>query len=199
MSKGPQADHILKLKKLLSVYLTNQTHQNYEAIVWCDGPNAIVESMAASLKDARIKICNSDGTIGKWGHPQTRLGVSSATGDYFVRMNDDNKPYRYYLQFLLNAFDDDTGFVYGRVIFKGDARKIHSLSLKNSFIIPGDKNGQLRCKNIDCMCYMVRMDLAKKYIKHWNDEYAADWRFVEALLRNGVKSKFVNSVIGNKL
>jgi hypothetical protein len=198
LSKGTQADHLSKLKELLSVYLPNQTHKNYEAIVWCDGPNEMVDSMIASLKDKRIKKYSTDTTLAKWGHPQTRFGIDIATGYFFVRMNDDNKPYRCYLRYLVNAFNHETGITYGRVIFKGDARKAHNQSLFDSFLIPRDKKGELKHSNIDCMCYMVRMDLAKKHVKSWNDEFAADWCFIEALLKEGIKSVFVDKIIGEK-
>jgi hypothetical protein len=198
LSKGIQADHLSKLKELLSVHLPNQTHQNYEAIVWCDGPNEMVDSMITSLKDERIKKYSTDTTIGKWGHPQTRFGIDIGRGDFFVRMNDDNKPYRYYLQSLVSAFNYETGIVYGRVIFKGDSRTAHSKSLDESFLIPREKDDELKHMNIDCMCYMVRMDLAKKYVKYWNDEFAADWHFLEALLKDSIKPKFVDEIIGEK-
>jgi SAM-dependent methyltransferase len=198
LSKGLQADHLFKLKKLLSVYLPNQTHKNYEVIVYCDGPNDMVRRLVASLKDKRIKLYSTDNPLEKWGQPQTRLGVNLATGDFFVRVNDDNKPYRYYLQSLVSAFDCDTGIVYGRVIFKGAARKTHNLALCDSFVIPQDKTGELKYMNIDSFCYMVRMDLVKEHIESWDDTYTADWFFLAALLKNGVKYKFIDRIIGEK-
>jgi hypothetical protein len=198
LSRGVQADHLSKLEVLLKEYLPKQTHENYEAIVYCDGPNKMVEDMVVSLKDRRIKVFSTDVTLGKWGHPQTRLGIQEAVGTFFVRMNDDNKPYNNYLQTLVNGFDGEGDIVYGRVVYKGEARMVHGSSLIGSFILPADRAGTLRFRNIDCMNYMVKMELAKSYVKHWDDRYAADWFFLEALLNNGVKAKFCDVIIGEK-
>jgi cellulose synthase/poly-beta-1,6-N-acetylglucosamine synthase-like glycosyltransferase len=198
LSKGKQADHLPKLKKLLSTYLPQQTFNHYEALVYCDGRNEMVEAMVKSLCDDRIKIFYTDNTLAKWGHPQTRMGITLATGEYFVRLNDDNKPYKNYIQSLVSGFDQKIGVVYGRVIYKGDARKAHDSSLMKSFVIPGDREGGLRITNIDCMNYMVKTDLAKKYVEHWNDKFEADWFFIEAMLLDGIKAKFIDRIIGDK-
>ncbi|MBF0254040.1 MAG: glycosyltransferase [Candidatus Omnitrophica bacterium] len=198
LSRDSQADHLHKLRQLLSVYLPSQTHQNYEVIVWCDGPNPKVQEMISMLQDKRIRVFATDRLMAKWGHPQTRMGIEAAAGGYFVRMNDDNKPYAHYLSSLLGGFDHATGVVYGRVVFKGDARMAHDTSLVSSFVIPGDKDGALRRKNVDCMCYMTRMDLAKKYVSFFDDDYGADWNFLEAMLRGNEKIKFIDEIIGDK-
>jgi glycosyltransferase involved in cell wall biosynthesis len=199
LSKDSQADHLLKLKQLLSEFLPNQKYNNYEALVYCDGPNPLVENMVSLLGDNRIKVYATDHTIGKWGHPQTRMGIDAATGVFFVRMNDDNKPYNNYLQTLVSSYDDGVGITYGRVVYKGEARKAHDRSLVHSFVIPGDRKGLLRRANIDCMNYMVKMELAKKYMDYWENSYGADWLFLEALLKNDIKAKFIDSIIGEKL
>ena len=48
------------------------------------------------------------------------------------------------------------------------------------------------------MCYMINMDVARKYVEYWNDGAPADWFFLEALLRDGVKNKFTERIIGEK-
>jgi hypothetical protein len=199
LSKDSQADHLPKLKKLLSKFLPKQTHTNYEVLVYCDGPNPLVENMVSLLGDNRIKVYHTDCTMGKWGHPQTRMGILAATGDYFVRMNDDNMPYPNYLQTLVNGHSEGVGITYGRVVYKGEARKAHDHSLLRSFVIPGDRKGLLRRANIDCMNYMVKMELAKKNADYWENSYGADWLFLEALLKNDIKAKFIDRIIGEKL
>lgn len=198
LSKGNHAGHLASLRNLLAEYLPGQIHNNYEALVYCDGPNPMVEAMVRSLNDDRIRVYMTDETIGKWGHPQTRMGIVAATGTFFVRMNDDNKPYKNYLQTLIQGFDREVGVVYGRIIYKGEARIAHRNSLVHSFVIPGDLRGELRLRNIDCMNYMVRMDLAKRHAEDWRDIYAADWGFIEALLNSGVKAEFRDEIIGEK-
>ncbi len=199
LSKGKQLDHLPALKNLLKNYLSRQTYANYEALVYCDGRNEMVEQMVAALGDDRIKVYSTERTLAKWGHPQTRMGIALATGDFFVRLNDDNKPNRRYLETLVSGFNDDVGFVYGRVIYNGEARKVHDGCLKWSFVIPGDRSGVLKTGNIDCMNYMVKTTLAKKYIEQWDDSFAADWVFISALIKDGVRSRFINSIIGEKI
>jgi len=198
LSKGKQADHLEMLRDLLSLHLPRQTYQNFEAFVYCDGLNPEVESMIRGLKDDRIKVLATETTLGKWGHPQTRLGIAAATGDYFVRMNDDNIPWPNYLETLVSGFGPGVGIVYGRIIYKGEARRAHSRALMKSFVIPADKKGSLEHMNIDLMNYMVRLDLAKQNIQYWDDSYAADWVFLDALLRQGARVVFEDKLIGEK-
>lgn len=199
LSRGPHAGRLATLHTLLAELLPAQTHQHYEAIVYCDGHNDDVEHMAAELKDERIHVySSSEGTKSSWGHPQTRLGIDIAQGDYFVRINDDNKPYADYLETLLQGFTGDAGISYARVIFKGDARRAYSYLLHGSFVIPRNSRGVLENGNIDCLCYMVRMYLARRYRDNWGDMYAADWRFLEALLADGVKAHYTNRLIADK-
>jgi GT2 family glycosyltransferase len=187
------------LENLLGELLPAQSHQNYEVIVCCDGRNERVEHLVARLKDPRIRLYSTpEGIASAWGHPQTRLGIDVAEGDYFVRINDDNIPNPDYLAALLGGFSDDVGLCYGRVVFKGEARRTYSYLLKGSYLIPGDSIGTLKNGNIDCLCYMVRMDLARHYRDAWGDMYAADWRFVEAMMGEGVRMRFLNRVIAEK-
>ena len=209
LSKGIQEDHLPILRRLLSEHLPNQTYNDYEAIVYCDGPNEKVEEMVASLDDSRIRIYSTPETLGKWGHPQTRMGIELAEGDYFVRMNDDNYPYETYLETLKSGFREGIGIVYARVLFKGDARKRHERifkgrsyeGVKNELkdTVPRDKAGTLSSCNIDCMNYMTRMNLSKRFAASWDDSFNADWKFIEKLLEEDTKHLFVDRIIGDKL
>ncbi|MCX5713510.1 MAG: hypothetical protein NT033_01585, partial [Candidatus Omnitrophica bacterium] len=60
------------------------------------------------------------------------------------------------------------------------------------------KEGLLKLENIDCMNYMVRMNLAKKYVNYWSDDFIADFLFLEGLLKNGLMAKFIDEIIGEK-
>ena len=196
------------LKRLLRDHLPGQTHKNYEAIVYCDGPNKEIESLVNCLRDQRVKVHTLEKYTGLFGHPQTRKGIMAAKGDLFVRMNCDNRPYPEYLEVLVNGFDDDIGIVYGRTVFKGKARRDHEVNFSDkyrgisnemrAFIIPRDKRGLLKETNIDCMNYMVKTDLARKYSNAWNDDFAADWFFIERLLQEGTKARFIDRLIGEK-
>jgi hypothetical protein len=198
LCKGPHIEHLKTLHRLLAEYLPMQTHKNYEAIVYCDGPNEAVERLVHEIQDSRIKLVSTDQTLALWGHPQTRTGISMAKGAYFVRMNDDNHPFPYFLETLIRGLSGKVEFAYARVIYKGEARIDYDKFLKTSYLIPQDRLGVLRIGNIDCMCYMVRTEIAKRFINYWTDDYAADWQFIEALVGSGIMGNFVDSIVGEK-
>lgn len=196
------------LKKLLCHYLPEQTHKNYEAIVYCDGPNKKVEQFINNLKDSRFKVYALKKQTGLWGNPQTQQGAFIAKGDYFVRMDCDNHPYHEYLNSLIAAFDDKVGIVYGRIVVKRKSRryyrkffidKVGGISNEmEAFILPRDMQGAIKVTNIDFMNYMVRTELARKYVDAFCG-YAADYCFAERLLKEGIKFKFIDKLIGAKL
>lgn len=198
LARGPHAGRLVTLETLLRDHLPAQTHQDYEVMVYCDGRNLAVEAMIARLEDPRIRVLWTEEGESAWGHPQTRLGIDAACGDYFVRINDDNKPYRDYLSTLIRGLADGSGVSYARVVFKGEARQQYSYLLRGSYVLPRDRHGVLANGNIDCLCYMTRMELARRYRDRWGDMYAADWRFLEAMLEDGVKACFVDRVIADK-
>jgi cellulose synthase/poly-beta-1,6-N-acetylglucosamine synthase-like glycosyltransferase len=199
LAKGAQASHLPRLERLLAEHLPRQTHANYEALVYCDGRNEAVEHVVSALADPRVRVLFTPKTLARWGHPQTRLGIAEATGEFFVRVNDDNHPYPDYLQTLVSGFaDTSVGVVYGRVVFAGEARRTHSNSLTGSFVIPGDLRGSLAMGNVDCMNYMVRAHLARQYADRWDDASEADWSFLSALLSDRVQARFIDRIIGTK-
>lgn len=186
--------NIYFIKKRVNVIWAG--YSQIEAIL--NSMNEMLERMVNCLNDNRVKVLSSEKTLGKWGHPQTRAGITLGEGDYFVRMNDDNKPYPWYLETLLVEFSKEVDVTYGRVNFTDRARKDHGPSLRSSYLIPQDTAGRLAFTNIDCMNYMVRMKIAKKYSNSWDDTFGADWAFVAALIKNGCKFKFVDRIIGEK-
>lgn len=199
LAKGAHAGRLATLKALLGQHLPAQSHPDYEAIVYCDGRNDDVVRMVDELADSRIRVyATADTDKSAWGHPQTRRGIDVARGEYFVRINDDNQPHPEYLRTLLQGFSEDAGISYARVVFRGEARKVYSYLLRGSYVIPRDRFGVLENGNIDCLCYMVRIEVARRYREYWGDVYAADWRFIEAMLADGVKANYVNRLIAAK-
>jgi len=197
LCSGAQEGRLESLRVLLTKYLPRQSHDNFEAMVVCDGRNERVEGLVAAIADPRIRVETTERTA-LWGHPQTRRGIEIASGELFVRLNDDNRPYRHYLESLVNAFDRDVDVSYARVLVGGDARKAYGDVLPRSFVLPNDAAATLRHANVDCMCYMVRTALAKRHVAEWSDAYAADWWFLDALLRAGARPRFVDRIVGEK-
>jgi glycosyltransferase involved in cell wall biosynthesis len=193
--KGRYQSQLALLRRLLSEYLASQTYSNYEAIVIPDGPDDDVSAMVENLNDKRIRCYATKTHQGLWGHQPTRVGISLARGGFFVRMNQDNRPYPDYLETLYKAFREEVGFSYARVEFKDEARK--HLTGATPFI-PGDSEGALKWGNIDCMNYMVRIAHARTFRWYWNNSFEADWRFMEGLLRHRVQGRFIDRVVGDK-
>ncbi len=198
LCKGRHVGHLKALHRLLAEFLPMQTHTNYEVIVYCDGPNQAVARLVDAIHDSRIKLVATAQTLALWGHPQTRTGILMAEGAYFVRMNDDNRPFPHFLETLIRGVSGKVGFAYARVVYKGEARHVYDQFLKTSYLIPQDRYGMLRNGNIDCMCYLIRTKIAKRYVNCWTDDYAADWRFIEALIDSDIAGNFIDRIVGEK-
>ena len=209
---GPHAGRLAGLERLLSRDLPAQTHRAYEALVVCDGPNPAVARMIAHLGDRRIGYHATATRSGRWGHPATRMGLQIATGAFFVRMNDDNRPFPDYLASLLSGFAagstpdaSDASEVpidvsYARVVFGNEARRFWEPYFRHrwSYVLPSDRKAHLHSDNIDCMNVMVRMAAAKAHRDAWDDAIDADWHFLEAVLREGHGAAFVDRLVGRK-
>jgi len=127
--------------------------------------------------------------------------MAMARGDYFVRMNDDNRPYHDFLASPLSGFREDFEGSYARVVFANKARQFWAPYFADrwSYILPSDHLDHLHSDNIDCINVMVSMGAAKARTDT-ADRIAigADWRFLEAVLNGGAKCAFVDRLIGEK-
>lgn len=197
---GPHIHRIQALERLLRHDLPAQSHTNYEALVISDGPNPSVATLVNSIGDPRVRYAATKTRTGCWGHPATRLGLGLARGDYFVRMNDDNRPYKDFLASLLSGFRGGVEVTYARVVFANEARRFWAPYFVDrwTYIIPSDHMDHLHSDNIDCMNVMVSMGVAKARAAAWSDAIDADWHFLEAVLSGGAKCAFVDRLIGQK-
>ena len=76
LSKGKQADHLPRLCNLLARHLLRQTYQNYEALVYCGGPNPA--ECSRSLQPCHVE------------NAECRdLGATAKDGGYSVMANHD--------------------------------------------------------------------------------------------------------------
>ena len=197
---GAHAHRIHALNRLLRHDLPAQSHPNYEALVISDGPNPDVSNLVNDIGDSRVNYAATEARTGYWGHPATRLGLSMARGDYFVRMNDDNRPYPNFLAALLSGFRDDVDITYARVVFANEARRFWAPYFADrwTYILPSDQLAHLQSDNIDCMNVMVSMEVAKACAYAWSDAIDADWHFLEAALNSRAEYNFVDRLIGQK-
>jgi hypothetical protein len=200
LCKGAHAHRLHTLKALLTRYLAKQTYEKFEAIVVSDGINSKVESLVERIGDPRIRYSCTKETSGFGGLPETRLGLNIGSGSYFVRMNDDNKPFQDYLRVLLEGFNDDIEFVYARVIFSGEAREYwrdHFTGM-SSYILPNDRHGAIHGDNVDWMNFMFRIDIARQHKDAMCRSMYGDWEFISELMRHGARGRFIDRLIGHK-
>ena len=200
LCKDQHAHRIVSLRALLSDYLPRQTYAHYEALIVSDGPNAIVEALVQEIGDSRLSYHHTEQTTGFGGLPETRLGFDMCSGTYCVRMNDDNQPYPNYLEALLSGFDSNVDFVYGRVIFSGEARKFWRsyFSGMSSYILPNDRDGVIHANNIDWMSFMFRTEVARRHGESMCRSVYGDWEFITELLNHKVPGRFVDRLVGHK-
>lgn len=200
LCKGAHAHRIKSLRSLLAQHLPQQVYAHYEAIVVSDGHNTQVEALVQSIQDSRVRYYHTKETTGFGGLPETCLGLDLGKGSYFVRMNDDNRPFKNYLSTLARGFSKDSDFVYARVIFSGEARAFwrdHFAGM-SSYILPNDRDGVIHGDNIDWMSFMFRMDISRRYQEAMCRSMYGDWEFISELIRRGARGKFVDRLIGHK-
>ena len=191
------------LHHLVGRYLQRQTHRSFVATIYCDGENPAAQKLVKQFGDSRFRY-KSINAISNYGHTQTRLGILESEADFIVRMNCDNEPFPEYLEVLLSGFHADVDATYGRVIYKGPAAREHFTTFVDypnqlqSFLLPKDRYGSLEFRNIDCMNYMVRAEIAKSHASLWGDSFVSDWDFIREVSVGGKKAGFVDRIIGYK-
>jgi hypothetical protein len=192
------------LRKLMLEHLPKQIYANFLATVYCDGENSDVKTFLEICSDRRFRYKATDGGESNWGHIQTRKGIEESEADFVVRMNCDNEPFSDYLEILVQGALSDAVVIYARVIYRGAAAREHFPSFADypnefgAFILPKDMRGSLEFRNIDCMNYMVRSAAAKKHAYCWGNNYAADWQFIEEIMKDSGNACFMDRIIGYK-
>lgn len=199
LAKGIHADRLPKLIALLND-LCEQTLPPSEVLVGFDGENATAAKAIKSLGLPHVR-CFHSPYSGAWGHPQTRLGIEMATGSLVVRLNDDNLPGPNYLRVLADQFlAPDVDISIARVIFAGEARHrwADHFGDMTSFVLPPRRLRRIDSDSIDCMNFMVRRELALRFVDDWSNEIDGDWKFLESLLRSGARWTYDRRIIGRK-
>ena len=192
------------LRKMILEYLPNQTYINFLATVYCDGENSLVENLLETRSDQRFRYKATDGNDSNWGHVQTRKGIEESEAEFVVRMNCDNEPFSDFLEILVQGAATGADLIYARVIYRGVAAREHFPTFSDypnelgAFVLPKDRKGSLEFRNIDCMNYMVRSAAAKKHASCWGNNYAADWQFIEEVVKSGGTPHFIDRIIGYK-
>lgn len=196
--------YLNSLKKLIELYLPRQTHGRFLATVFCDSENQSVKEYVESIGDPRIRYKTTDGKESNWGHAQTRLGIIQSEADFIVRLNCDNEPFPEYLEVLLSGFEVGVAVSYARVVYAGAAILEHLPTFTQfpneleALILPKDRSGSLEFRNIDCMNYMVRCEVAKRYSSCWGNNFVSDWDFIHNLSSSGERAVFLDRIIGYK-
>ena len=82
--------------------LINQTNQDFEVLIYHDGPTSRpVPELWRQLGD-RAKLTITKKRKNDWGHSNRDLGIKEANGEYIVHFNPDNILYPFALEEVIN-------------------------------------------------------------------------------------------------
>jgi glycosyltransferase involved in cell wall biosynthesis len=158
----------------------SQTYGNWEQIVVSDGPDPRVDALVAQSGDERVRALHTS-RFPVMGNYQRNVGLTHATGEYVLYVDDDNIIYPQCLEAMVGGFSDPSvGFVvcpirYGTGI-------MHPLP-------------DFRHNGIDLLNFMVRRDLVIR-ARGQNSRYSADFHLISKIARisNGL---FLDTLIGH--
>jgi GT2 family glycosyltransferase len=80
-----------------------QTWQNFEILVYHDGPSDITREAVMKMGDPRVKYFETEERLGGFGHHMRAMGIKEATGNYIGITNDDNYYAPVYLEAMLSS------------------------------------------------------------------------------------------------
>lgn len=167
----------MALQCLLSS-LACQTVQNFEVLVYHDGPDAETREVAERFTrlSNRFRYHETEMRHNDWGHSLRSLGLEEAKGDYLLITNGDNYYVPRFAEFVWEAVE------------RGGPDMV-LWDLVHSYSSPGRRT--LRCYTpfhvfpakymIDIAAVMVRTALAKR-VGFTDRSHSADATYVEQLL-----------------
>jgi predicted protein tyrosine phosphatase len=107
--REPLVSMVIRVKyspeRLLAFILCmrRQRYENWELIAVTDGPNAGAAHIVDVVKDKRVRLIQTEKSLGRWGHPHRQSGIDAATGEWIGMSNDDNYYVPGYLEQMLMA------------------------------------------------------------------------------------------------
>ena len=152
--------------------LIAQEYTNFEILVIHDGPipDKVIE-IIKGFKDNRIKLLNTDKRYNDWGHTPREYGLDhvNIASETVVFTGADNYYIPKFLSYMVPCFSDSR-------IVGAYCNCLHNYWDWTMI------NTRLTFGSIDCGCFMVRTDVAKKI--GWRHRvHEADWMFIQNLLR----------------
>jgi len=157
-----------------------QTYTNFEIIYVHDGPiSEKVKDQINNFKDNRIKIFNTPQRANDWGHTPRALGLDkvSPNSELIVFTGVDNYYTPKFLEFLVPAF------------YNKEINGVYCDCLHN-YINWEKLTTQLAFGKIDCGCFMVKTEIAKKI--GWKYRVSeSDWLFINEVVRNYKRNSIV--------
>jgi len=107
--REPLVSMVIRVKyspeRLLAFILCmrRQRHENWELIAVTDGPNPGAAHVVDVVKDPRVRLIQTEKSLGRWGHPHRQKGIDAAAGEWIGMSNDDNYYVPGYLEQMLTA------------------------------------------------------------------------------------------------
>jgi glycosyltransferase involved in cell wall biosynthesis len=175
VKNNPLVTFIVPLYKQYPIVIPSilaQEYKNYEILVIHDGPISDEElELIQNFKDDRIKILNTDKHYNDWGHTPREFALDhlNPESELLVFTGADNYYIPKFLFYMINCFSDT------RIVgaFCNCLHNYWDWAMINTRLIFG---------SIDCGCFMVRADVAKKI--GWKHKvHEADWLFIQNIMR----------------
>ena len=91
---------------LFMLSMLRQRYDNWEIVAVTDGPNEAAARLVLEIKDPRIRLIETEKSLGRWGHPYRQLGLDACRGAFIGMSNDDNYYVPGYLEQMMNALEN---------------------------------------------------------------------------------------------
>jgi glycosyltransferase involved in cell wall biosynthesis len=152
-----------------------QTYKNWEIILVHDGPccGDDEREIARYIGDERVRLFEIPGPCGDWGHCARAEGLKHVNGELVVFGGADNYYMPNFLNEMVEHFNNpDTMCAYCNCVH--NIRSWEKMDCRPALGL------------IDCGCFMVRSEIAKKI--GWKSRvYEADWIFIQEVFRDYCK------------
>jgi hypothetical protein len=196
--------------------LLNQTEQNFEVLIYHDGPiSRPIPDIYKNFGD-KCKLTITDNRANDWGHSNRDRGIREATGEWIVHFNPDNIVYEDLLSEISKLIDDASYPVFSTqdnklcpsqdiIIFPiymvgyyrfglpgfNGARVMSHTDRK--YLMNGDP---CLFANIDCLQLVMKRNLWLKYGGWYDKRSFGDGVMYERFVREQNGAKYCGKVLG---
>lgn len=198
--------------------LLNQIDQNFEVLIYHDGPiSRPIPDIYKQFGD-RCKLTITETRANDWGHSNRDRGIKEATGDWIVHFNPDNIVYHNLLSEISKIIDSSDAYpkfthgvnkkripsteiiifpIYMVGHYKFGLTQLTAVRIRENtnqkFIMTGDP---CMLSNIDCMQLIMKRDLWLKYGGWYDKRSFGDGMMYERFVHEQNGAKYCDQILG---